>query len=103
MVQIVDLEHLRGQAFNFLTRFPEFSANVLAVIEELEKERDRVFVAQKMREQDDVIIRGLIGYLDVADKLGKAIENFIEHDGDEVEVYKALQEWKKSERQIKVA
>lgn len=100
--KIVDLELLRSQAFNFLNRFPEYSSNVLALIEECEKDRDRIFAYQGMREEDDKIIRGLVEYLEVADKLGKAIANFIDHDGDELDVYQALQEWKKSDKEIKV-
>lgn len=102
MIKIVDLELLRSQAFNFLNRFPEYSSNVLALVEECEKDRDRIFALQGAREDDNRIIKGLINYLEIADALGKTIENFIEHDGDEIEVYKALQEWKKSDRQIKV-
>lgn len=99
---MVDLDFLRGQAFNFLTRFPEFASNVIAVVEEIERERDRVYALQKVREEDDKIIKGLIGYLEIADTLGKAIENFIERDGDEMDVYTALQEWKKSSKEINV-
>jgi hypothetical protein len=72
------------------------------VIEELEKERDRIYAYQIVREEDDKIIKGLIGYLEIADHLGTAIDNFIDHEGDEVEVFRALQEWKKSARQIKI-
>lgn len=99
---MVDLEFLRGQAFNFLVRFPEFASSVIEVIEEIEQERDRVYALQKVREEDDKIIKGLIGYLEIADTLGKAIDNFIEHDGDEIDVYTALQEWKKSSKEINV-
>lgn len=100
LILIVDLELLRGQAFNFLSRFPEYSANVIALIEEIEKERDRVFALQSLREQDKIIIDGLVADLIVADALGQSIENFIDADGDEVEVYKALQVWKEIKKRI---
>lgn len=102
MSNVVDIEALRGEAFNFLNRFPEYSRQVLDVIEELEKARDQVFTLRLLREDDDKIIRGLVDYFKLADDLCVAIDKYAADTGDEVEVFKALQAWKQSGKEIKV-
>lgn len=102
MIPIVDLEALRAEAFNFLGRFPEYSSNVLALIEEIENERDQVFTLRKMRDEDAKIIKGMVEYFKLADNLCTVLEAYTENVVNEEVLYQALNEWKDSAKKIKI-
>jgi len=78
-----------------LNRFPNFASHVLALITELENDRERLAALQGIREEDGLIIAGLVESSNLANKVCIALDAYTENKDDEIAVYRALEEWKK--------
>jgi hypothetical protein len=66
------------------------------VIQELEVARDNAFALQHLREEDALIIQGLVKHLQISDTLCRALEEYTQGNNNEVELMKALSEWRDS-------
>ena len=59
---MLDIESLRNEAFQHLHQLPNFAADVILLIEELENAREDVAIKNTMLDDDARIIHGLVDH-----------------------------------------
>ena len=78
---MLDTETIRNEAFQHLHALPHFSADVILLIEELERARETIAVKDNMLDDDARIIHGLVEHyrrMETMVVLGKKLaEGFI--------------------------
>lgn len=98
---MVDIDYVRSEAFNFLQRSPGFARSVLELLEELYKTRMQVSALNELRDQDRMIMAGLVDIFHAADEFCITMEKYTEGKATEEEVFEKLQDWQKA-RVVKV-
>lgn len=93
---------MRGLAFNYLVNIPEYSRAVLNLIEEVEKDRQHISSLQLIRDDDSLIIKGLIENLALAEKVCYLVHAYILDEIEAEELNDALKAWIESRKLVPV-
>lgn len=75
---MLDIISIRDEAFQHLHSLPHFSANVILLIEELEKTRDSLGTLQRQIDDDAMIIRGLADHYRAMEKVVITAKKYVD-------------------------
>jgi hypothetical protein len=75
---MLDIESLRNEAFQHLHQLPNFCADVILLIEELETAREEVSIKNVMLEDDARIIHGLVDHYRKLESVAVVAKRYVE-------------------------